>query len=478
MTGPRQARPAPEIRRFENKVWETVQKHRMLSPGEHILVAVSGGADSTALLLCLRRLAPRRQWTLTAAHLNHGLRAEASDSDAAFVRDLCARQGIPLETGRLDVRLMAAEAKANLEETGRRERYRYLRETADRVAAGRIAVGHTRDDQAETVLQRLLRGSGSTGLAGIHPVVGDRIVRPLLHCSRREVLAYLAALGEEHRADASNLDLDFTRNRIRHELLPYLARHFNPRVVDSLVRQGETALAVSAFLRQEAMHSLHGHSRPLEHGLSLSVPDLMAVDPVLQKEVLREALRSVRGTLRGLMASHIDGVHRLCLGARSGRRTDLPGNVTVSRQLSELWLERGRPAGSPVFDYPLPVPGTTAVPELNLEIKASLCACPGAWPPAEVRAESACLDAGRVPGPIAVRSRRPGDRYGGPSSRKVKKMLIDARIPLGERGRLIMVACGDAVLWIPGFSPAKSVGAGPQTVRCVLLEVSRPDPAS
>ena len=180
------ARPALEI-----KVEQTIMKHRMFKAGEHVLVAVSGGADSTALLWCLSEAAPGLGLQLTAAHLNHSLRGEESDADERFVRTLSAEIGIGFVSRKLDIRKRAAVARKNLEEAAREARYDFLRQTADRLGATRVALGHNLNDQAETVLMRLIRGTGLEGLSGIHPVLDDLFIRPLLECSRADIIRYL-----------------------------------------------------------------------------------------------------------------------------------------------------------------------------------------------------------------------------------------------------------------------------------------------
>ena len=210
--------------RFEIRVRKTIEKHSMLNPGDHVLVAVSGGADSVALLLCLHKLARALPLSLTIAHLNHRIRGQEGDADEDFVRSLSAGLHLPFCSEAIEVKKQAIEGKHNLEELARLKRYEFLRRTARRIGAQKIAVGHNLNDQAETVLFRFIRGSGIEGLSAIHPVVDGLVIRPLLDCSRKEIVEYLKQKGASYRDDSTNKDVQLARNRIRMELVPYLEK--------------------------------------------------------------------------------------------------------------------------------------------------------------------------------------------------------------------------------------------------------------
>jgi tRNA(Ile)-lysidine synthase len=234
------------------QVLRTIRKFGMIRRGDHVLVAVSGGADSMALLLFLHELAPRMSLRLTAAHLNHGLRGAEAREDEEFVRRVCSDLGPAFVCESADVKTLAEANGKNLEETAREVRYDFLRRAAAEAGADRIATGHTLDDQAETLLFRLLRGSGPGGLEGIHAVIDGRIIRPLLECPRASILEFLSARDAQWREDSSNRDLHFQRNRIRQELIPYLEKHFNPRLASVLTREASLVHAAYDFLEHAA----------------------------------------------------------------------------------------------------------------------------------------------------------------------------------------------------------------------------------
>ncbi len=463
--GVRRARPL-----LERQVLRTLRLHSMIEPGDHVLVAVSGGADSIALLHCLHRMAPRLEIRISAAHLNHCLRGAESDADEDFVREVCAGLGCGLTSEDAPIREDAASRRANLEETAREARYKFLGRIAARVGASRIAVGHTRNDQAETILFRFLRGSGAEGLAAIHPVKDGVVIRPLINTLRATVLDYLESLGVPHREDSSNRDLHYSRNRLRHELIPAIEKQFNPRLVETLAREAAIARETSDFLNLLARREYARIRLDSAHeadSASLTVAALLELHPLLRKLVIREALRRTRGTLKGINTRHIESAVRLCVEGRSGRQIELPGGQIVSRRFSELSFtcEKRRPG--PRFCYDLAVPGRCVIPETGLVITTALST--RGEPPEPKR--RVYLDPGALKAPLSVRSRLPGDRYGGPGHRKVKKMLIDAKISLHDRSRLPMIASGDDIIWIPGFEPAKAFRAQNQSAPCVVIEL-------
>jgi len=456
---------------LESQVQKTISKYGMLSRGEKVLVAVSGGADSMALLHCLHRLAPPWQLTLAVAHLNHRLRGEESDHDEAFVREACTTLELPFCSEVVDVGERAAAAKRNLEETAREIRYEFLRRTAARLAAQKIAAGHTLDDQAETVLMRFLRGSGTAGLSAIHPIVDSLLIRPLLECSRANIMEYLKIRGIAYREDASNLDLKYQRNRVRRELIPYLEKNFNPRLADTLAKEAELARDVAGYLEAQAKIALESSRVSSAEGLVLPVQRILELHPALQKSVARLALRECRGNLRGIAAHHIEDILALCRPLHSGRRIKLPGGPIVARQFGSILFVKDEPATQPGFSYRLTIPGRCLVPEADLEFSTILVESgTTADGPSESGPFRALLEADSLPAELTIRSRRPGDRYGGPRHRKVKKMLIDAKVPLYARGRLPVVVAGDVVIWIPGFKPAKAYIAQPHSGRSVVIE--------
>jgi tRNA(Ile)-lysidine synthase len=424
-----------------------LRDERLLAPGDAVLVAVSGGADSVALLHLLHSVAPEFPLSLHAAHLDHAMRPE-STLDAGFVRRLCAKLGVPLTMERIAVPALARQRRCGLEEAARDARREFLLATADRGGCARIALGHHRGDQAETVLHRLLRGAGPTGLAGMRPQSGP-FIRPLLAFSRAQILAYLAEQELEFVEDGSNLDPSFTRNRIRHQLLPLLAT-FNPQIEAQLARLGRRFALEEEYWEAEARRRLEELSTSAVDGLRLDCAGLLALHPALRARLLRLALREVRGDLRGIAEAHVAAVEGLLLGRRPQAETHLPG-AWAARRYGELWLRRLRPAPPEPLALAVAGPGVFRLADggtLRVELLDA--------PQGEGRL-AVEFDAAQVSFPLEVRTPRPGDRFrpdGAPGGRKLKELLIDARVEREARLRLPLLAAGDDILWVIGLRRA------------------------
>ena len=304
----------------------TISQHQLTAPGDRLLVAVSGGPDSLALLHALHALRDELSFgDLQAAHLDHGLRGADSASDATFVASFCAHLGVPCHLGLADVAGIAETRKLSTQQAARLARYRFLEATADAAGAERIATGHTQDDQVETVLLNILRGSGLDGLRGI-PARRGRFVRPLLDVARAEVNTYCEAHGLTPRLDVSNLATDhYTRNRLRLELLPQLAREYNPGVREALLRLSQIAARDTDYLAQQAHSALADVTMASEPTrLVLDRTKLAALHPALLRHVLRAALAQFRGTGESVTHEHLEP---LCAAIAGERR--LPFGLTT-----------------------------------------------------------------------------------------------------------------------------------------------------
>jgi tRNA(Ile)-lysidine synthase len=323
--------------KLEKKLQAALRQIGIGAPAE-VVVAVSGGADSTALLDALARVRERKGLprAIIVAHLNHQLRGEESDGDERFVRELAGGLNLPVYVERMAVADQAKLEQRNLEATARRLRYEFLRQVAEERGAGFVFTAHTQDDQAETILMRLLRGSGAAGLRGIHRVMAlsdqVKLVRPMLSLTRAEVIEHCEHYKIAFRTDSSNLSLDLTRNRVRHELLPLL-RTFNPRVEESLARASDLLTEDEEFLQRIAGEVL---ARSCE-GRHLRVSPLQTAHPAIGRRVLRLWLRAERGSLRRIEAPHIAALEKLLKG-RSGRRVELPEGWVVVREFDTLKL--------------------------------------------------------------------------------------------------------------------------------------------
>jgi len=444
------------------RIARTIERYRMFEPGQKVGVAVSGGADSVCLLHALCELAPRWGLQPGVLHLDHQLRGEESRQDAEFVRDLAASLGLPFLLREADV----AAAPGNLEQAARRARLAFFREAIASGAAARVAVGHTRSDQAETVLYRFLRGSGTAGLAGIRPVTSDGIVRPLIEIDRGEVTQFLRSRGIAWREDSSNADPAFARNRIRHQLLPKLASEWNPAIAETLADTADWALAEEAYWNQVIDQLAAQHITPSGEAVLLRADALTSLPAAAGRRLVRRAMELVKRDLLGIDFRHVSGVLDLAgLPARSGR-VQVPG-LDIRRSFE--WLRIApRAALAPVSGYrrAVTVPGTLAVPGSGIAISLELIekAETSEVPDCVYNGEMGCLDWPRLSGPLELRNWQPGDRYQPSCSTgeaKIKTLFQQARIPVWERAHWPVLTDGDSIVWARHFGPAAEYVAGP-----------------
>ena len=427
---------------MEQRFLRILQEQNLVASGDRVLIALSGGPDSVALLHLFHVIAPELQLRLAAAHLDHGMRPE-SGADAAFAGELCARLGIPVTVGRVEVPLRAAELGTGLEETARAARRAFLQRTAEEHGGAIIALGHHRGDQAETVLHRFLRGSGMSGLAAMRGQNGP-FIRPLLELTRRDLLGYLRRRGEPFRHDASNDDCTFTRNRIRHQLLPQLTR-YNPRLEEHLAAFAARAADEEDFWRQEEEKALASLARPAADGLELALPALLALRPALRRRVLRRALGQVRESLAGIASVHIATLEALLVSPQPQGELNLPG-CFAARRYARLLLRTASPAEAPEWSVTIPGLGTYATPAGEFEVTV-IATSAGEGPlAAEFAADSVTF-------PLTIRTFRPGDRFhprGAVGGKKLKDFFIDQRIEREIRSAIPLVV-GREVLWLAGW---------------------------
>jgi len=446
----------------------------MWTPGTGVLAAVSGGADSTCLLDLFRRLREESPFDLTVAHLNHSLRGAESDRDEEFVRSLAGRLGLPFHVRRLSPGSLEG-SKDGLEAAARRARYAFLEETARETGAKRVALGHTRDDQAETFLLRLVRGSGTRGLAGIYPVVEGLFIRPLLGVGRSDVEAYLKERSLPWRLDSSNADPGRTRNRIRSLLLPLLREEFNPEIVPALSRATEILREEEAYLDEVTRHLARRLLRREASGVALSIPAVRVLHPALRRRLLRRALEEAGG--RGPAApagfEAVEALEELAREGRHGAAVSLGGGLEARVLYSDLSLLDTLSDPPLQGDVPLPVPGEAALPGLGLLLKAREVEASSIGDPRTGSAsDRALLDADALPGPLLVRSRRSGDTFrplGCAGEAKLKSYLIDRKVPRPARERVPLVVSGSRIAWVVGFQIDDRYKVTPGTRRILVL---------
>lgn len=436
--------------------------------GDLILLGLSGGLDSVALLHVLLELRQRFGYLVACAHLNHRLRGAESERDERFVRELCAGLGVDLTVG---VASGLEPSMANLEERAREVRHTFLRRVADDLGAAHIALAHHADDQAETVLLRLLRGTGVTGLAAMAPAGPDKLIRPMLALSLEQITEYLAARGASFVCDSTNSSPAMTRNRVRNELMPMLERDYaaglRGRMIELASEMNEVADLLDGLARRElgAMLSADG---------GLDLPRLADFHPALQRALLRSFIAAVKGDLRGIGRAHIEMMRRLSLEGSASGRVDLGAGWRAQREYGKLRLTRNQTTEEVGrFAIALALPGITVIERAGVQFAAEVIPVEDAILPC---AESEALfDYDRIEGELKVRNFSPGDRImpiGLGGSRKVKRMFIDRKVPRVRRAIFPMVVTGSDIAWLPGIARGSVALVTRDTRQVLRLAVS------
>ncbi len=428
--------------------------------GDVVVVAVSGGPDSVALLHLLCEWREIHSLGLHVAHFDHGVRGAESVKDALFVENLARDLGLPFHLGRGDVSSFKREHGLSPEEACRELRFRFLRETAVASGAQKVALGHTADDQAEELLLRLIRGSGTRGLSGMAFLREGIFVRPLLNASRKDIISFLVARNLSFRKDASNDAQEFLRNRIRHNLLPLLERDFNPRIKESLVRTASIVRSDDAFLNEVTEETwARVARRDGAHGTGGVVVDLKAFGEVpraIQMRLLRKGLELSGSRMKEIGFRHLESVQRLAGGSGAYRRISLPGGVWVERSYQQLRFYKRLPVELTGFWHTVDCPGTLLLPEFGYSITFEVIGrseLPGSFGLSNGHRVS-YFDYKQARFPLVVRSLRPGDRFrpsGMGGSQKIKDYFINAKIPRPVRHTVPVVVQGNRVVGIVGW---------------------------
>lgn len=425
-------------------------QHRLIVPGDRIVVACSGGPDSLALLHILVQLRQRYPIELKVAHVNHMFRPEAVQ-EAQFVHAMATRWGLDCEQAQIDVPKYMEETGLSGQEAARLVRYRFLQQVAADWGHGKIATGHHRDDQAETVLLHLLRGAGSSGLGGMKAINGA-IIRPLLSISRQQIEDYCQQQGLEAVQDNSNLHTDYLRNRVRLELIPLLERHYNPALRESLCRTAEIVGAEQELVAQMANNKWPDVVHECEGRISLNIKQLHQLPLALQRQIFRKVIEKKQGHLRGIQFLHVEKLIEATFSGAVGIVIELPGGLSVAKGYTNMTLlseaEAKLETGQAIPTMMLAVPGY--MDWNGREIRAILTdQLDGAVSP-----QRAVLDWDELRPPLFIRSRQEGDRfapYGLKGSKKLKDFFIDNKVPRHLRDSVPLVCDEGGILWVAGY---------------------------
>ncbi len=460
-----------------DRVRETIRRYGMFRSGDTVCVAVSGGVDSTVLLDILVRLSGELSLDLVVCHLNHGLRGEESARDEGFVRGLAEDLGLVFEAGRLDPREAADRRRESVQEWARKRRMAFLEGAARRYGATRIALGHNRDDQAETVLMRMIRGSALKGLGGMAPSCG-RLVRPLIEVSREEIERYARERGLAHVEDSSNSSTKYLRNRIRHEIVPFLQKGYNPNINETLARSASVLRRDEDFLEREAERAFEEVVTASDHGaVSLDRKRLLALHDAISSRVFLSALRKLEGAAPAhVYTPQVETFFNLLRSERPNLTVKLREGLYLKREYDALVLAAGSPEEKEWtdLDREIKVPGITEVPELGLRLSTEVLR----YRPRSLKvgAGTAYFDFESVSEPLLLRTFRPGDRMrplGMKGSKKLKDIFIDAKIPLSDRRGVPLLVSGGRIIWAVGVRQSEYSKVADGTKRVLRVDVMK-----
>lgn len=464
---------------FADRVRATIARHQLIDPGDHVLVAVSGGPDSVALLLVLSALTGELAISrLSVAHFNHQLRGQDSEKDAAFVRSLAAHLHLDCRLGQEDVAAHRRRFGLSLEMAARECRRRFLLNSARQIRADKVALGHNANDQAEELLLRLIRGTSPGGLSGMAPKTGQGLIRPLLELERSQILAYLQERGVDYRTDTSNLEPFCDRNRLRLQVLPMIERHINPKVTSSLCRHAQLAREEetwwAGFLEDRWQRALatRGPNR-----VTLRRPALQAEPVVVRRRLLKQALILLCGSFYGFAQVHLDRLADLAASPRSTGEIHLPRGVRACNEYDALVLSLAAEQYEPERKQPLSE-GTTVFGPYTVTV----CRVEGDGPPDRktLSAErfTAWMDEDRLRKPLRIRTWQPGDRFrplGMSGSKKLQDLFSDLKVPRRHRKCVPILCDAEKICWVAGYRLDERVKVRSTTKRILKVSIRRDD---
>lgn len=454
------------------EVQEFIRKQNMIQEGDCVLAGVSGGADSMCLLLELLEFQKTCPFTLKVIHIEHGIRGEASLADARFVQNFCKKYQVPFQLYCFDVKKIAVERKQTVEEAGRRIRYETFESAAQKEANSKIAVAHNLDDQAETILMNLARGSGLRGLGGIRPVRG-RVIRPLLNTTRKQIEAFLNSRGIGWRTDATNLEMEYTRNRIRLEILPLLTRYVNEQTVNHIAEAGIRLQRAEDYLQKQTEKLSETCVKAAEGKIYLRRDDLKDQERLMQEYLIRSCLGKLVAGQKDIGGVHMEALLKLVAG-ETGKSLDLPGGVRALNQSAYLVFEK-KDADStaiPEEEETQILPGVTRWG--GLCITAEILSYTGQIIPEKKYTK--WFDYDTINYALTIRTRRTGDYLqvhaeGGKKS--LKKYLIGEKIPREERDRLPLLADGAHIVWVVGYRISERYKVTEHTKQILQIQIDK-----
>jgi len=471
---------------LEEKVLQTIKKFDMLSFNDRVLIGISGGPDSVTLLKVLLSFKKRYNLSFFIAHFNHRLRGKESDEDVNFVKNLAQELGLLCEVKSGNLTGIARKEHLTLEEAARKYRYKFYSETAKKFKTNKIALGHNADDQVETVLMRFLRGSGLEGLMGIPPV-RDKIIRPLIECSREEIEGYCKEYKISYRVDSSNKEVVYFRNKIRLELLPLLSKDYNKNIKDVMLRLRSIVSEVSAYLNQETELLFKEIVR--RENSEMVIIDLKKctfLPLVLKRRIIRKSIEAVKGNLYSINFIHNNEILKLTEHQSGEKEIYLPGDLRVKKIYNKIIIYKRKiyevrtDKMLAPWEYDILAPGKTKIKSLDIEVEIKILDSTKIKSSLyfnkknPIREFREFIDYKKVKLPLKLRNRRRGDRFYPlkmKGLKKVKDFFIDNKVPKSNRALIpILVDSEDKIIWIMGMRLDDRVKVNPDTKKMLYIK--------
>lgn len=453
-------------------VRKTIKKYDLIDRFDRVVIGVSGGHDSMTLLYVLESLKKELEFEIIVAHINHGVRGKEADADENYVKDISKKLGLKFYSHKADMDLYAKKHKLTSEEAGREIRYEFFRKVLKETNSRKIAVAHNKDDQAETLLMRFMRGTGIDGLKGME-FKSQEIIRPILNIERSKIEEYCDEMGIMPRIDKTNAMPIYGRNKVRLELIPYIEDTFNSGIINTLSRTAEIMKIDSDFLMK---HTKEEYNRTLkEVSKSRIVLDTLAVRSLheaIKTRVIRHAIEVVNTNLKGIDKKHIEEILKLIGVNETGKQINITNNIIVRISYEDLIIEKNKDIKDVRFKEKIDENGITSIEQLASKIKSRVCSKEDVDIDFNNKLVK-CFDYDNIKSVIYIRNRKNGDRFsplGMKGSKKLKDFFIDEKIPKEERDKIPLILDGEEIIWVVGLRISENYKVSSSTENVLVLE--------
>lgn len=455
---------------MEEKVLTAIKEYELIEENDNIVVGVSGGPDSMALLYCLLEARKTIPFNIHVAHVNHGVRGEEARRDQLFVEKKCKELGLPFYTRNVNMNEYAKEKGITSEEAGRELRYGFFREILKDLGKGKIAVAHNMNDQAETILMRIMRGTGPDGLKGMEYKSND-IIRPILGIDRKEIEEYIVKKGIETVLDKTNLEPIYSRNKIRLELIPYIEKNFNPNIVNTLWRMSRIFSLDLNFLEKYTKIKFNNMLKRYDkNSIILHGGKFLEEHRSIQQRILRNAILEINNSLQGITETQISSAVDILKNFQTGKKFHFSNDIVLRTNYDEIIIEKSKESDKITYSYDIDVPGAISLDngyyfETKIIIKDDNFVM-------EKAKNVRYFDFDKVKGNLKIRNRREGDRFvpfGMRGSKKLKDYFIDEKVPRDLRDRIPLVVDDENILWVVGYRTNDLYKVTDATKRILLI---------